>query len=72
MINDQVQLTVLQYYNIKFHVTVLSDDAITMPHVCLMACVNLFPEVIDLSEFFCPHPTFQNSLPQSRFILHTV
>lgn len=44
--------------------TVLSDDAITMPHVCLMACVNLFPEVIDLNEFFAP-------IPLSKIVLHT-
>jgi len=56
---NKVQLTLLQYYNIKFPVTVLSDYAITMPCVCLMACVNLCLEVIDLNEFFAPIPLFK-------------
>jgi len=64
VINDQVQLTLLQYYNVKFHVTVLSDYAITMPHVCLMACVNLCLQVIDLNEIFAPIPLF-------KIIFHT-
>jgi len=51
---NKVQLTLLHYYNIKFPVTVLSDYGITMPYVCLMACVNLCREVIDLNEVFAP------------------
>jgi len=49
---NKVQLTVLQDCNIKFHVTVLSDYAIIMPRVCLMACVKLCREVTDLNDFF--------------------
>jgi hypothetical protein len=50
---------VLQDCNIKFYVTVLSDYAITMRRVCLMACVNLCLEVIDLNEFFASIPPFK-------------
>ena len=56
---NEVHLTLFQYCNIKFLVTVLSDYAITMPRVCLVACVNLCLGVINLNEFFAPIPLFK-------------